>query len=89
MPQLWLLLMKLQILFCELLDNILVEVPDTDKIVLQGDFNAWVERNSDVIDSVLVRHRIWDMNNKGLRLLSLCSQYVLVILKFPSTLNEV
>lgn len=61
------------------LDEVLQNICSSEKIVLMGDFNARVGKNWDLWDGALGRHGTGNMNNNGLRLLSLCAQHDLVL----------
>ena len=50
-----------------------------DKIILLGDFNAWVGRNHNIWHGVIGHHGVGNMNSSGLQLLSLCSEMGLAI----------
>ena len=65
--------------FYEDLDNAIRRTDKNDKIILLGDFNARVGRRSDLWEGILGPHGTGNMNQNGLRLLSLCSEHNLVI----------
>lgn len=66
-------------IFYETLDAALRKVPQHDKILLLGDFNARVGGNSDIWDGIIGRHGIGNVNANGLRLLSLYAEHSLTI----------
>ena len=53
--------------------------PSTDKLILLGDFNARVGSDGALWKDVLGQHGVGKLNENGLRLLTLCSEYRLVI----------
>ena len=61
------------------LDRVLHNVNKTDKIILLGDFNARVGSRRDLWGTALGHHGVGNMNDNGLRLLSLCCQHDLCI----------
>lgn len=65
--------------FYQNLDEILHKVPRKDKIVLLGDFNARVGKDSDIWDRIIGKHGVGKMNANGLRLLTLCAAHDLTI----------
>lgn len=65
--------------FYEMLDEALHKVPKNDKILLMGDFNARVGRDSGIWKGVLGQHGIGHSNANGIRLLSLCAEHSLNI----------
>ena len=54
-------------------------ISQDDKIILQGDFNASVGRSHDIWHGVIGHHGAGNMNSRGIRLLSLCSELCLAI----------
>ena len=50
-----------------------------DEVVLMGDFNARVGTDAAAWNEVIVAWGVGSMNENGLRLLSLCSEFELVI----------
>ena len=65
--------------FYDTLYSTLRIISQSDKIILLGDFNAWVDRNHDIWHSVIGHHGVGNVNSSGLRLLSLCSELGLAI----------
>ena len=65
--------------FYESLHEVLSRVRRSDKLVLLGDFNARVGRNSEIWPGVIDRHGVGKMNSNGLRLLTLCAEHNLSI----------
>jgi len=65
--------------FYENLDTLLSSVSSTDKLILLGDFNARVGRDSTSWEGVIGRSGVGNCNSNGLRLLELCSSYNLLI----------
>ena len=61
------------------LSNTISRVPNTDELLLLGDFNARVGTNADFWQGVIGPHSVGNMNDNGLRLLSLCTEYNLSI----------
>ena len=61
------------------LQDTIQAVPEDDKLLLMGDFNARVGRNKELWQSVLGSYGIGKCNDNGLRLLSLCSENALTI----------
>lgn len=59
--------------FYEALDEAIHKVPKSDKILLLGDFNVRVGKNSDIWKGVIGQNGIGHHNANGLRLLSLCA----------------
>ena len=65
--------------FYDDLDNAIRRTDKRDKILLLGDFNARVGGRSDLWEGVIGPHGVGNMNQNGLRLLSLCSEHDLII----------
>ena len=65
--------------FYDLLDRTLRSIPQADKIILLGDFNARVGTNYNVWGGVIGKHGVGSSNPNGLRLLNLCADHDLVI----------
>lgn len=65
--------------FYESLDAVLSTIPDSDKLVLMGDFNARVGTDATLWRQVIGSHGTGKINNNGLRLLSLCSEHQLIL----------
>ena len=65
--------------FYEDLRKILKKVPPKDSILLLGDFNARVGSDHKAWPGVLEKHLCGSMNSNGLLLLSLCSEFNLVV----------
>ena len=65
--------------FYSALDATLQNIPNADKVVLMGDFNARVGKNWQLWDGALGRHGTGNMNSNGLRLLTLCAEHGLVL----------
>ena len=61
------------------LSAVLQAVDHRDKLVLLGDFNARVGCDHVVWEGVLGRHGTGKMNNNGLRLLTMCQEFNLLI----------
>ena len=65
--------------FYGLLDDTVLRIDKRDKLVLMGDFNARVGRDSQMWEGVLGRHGVGKMNSNGLRLLTFCAEHGLTI----------
>lgn len=65
--------------FYDSLRNCLKSIPQHDKVILMGDFNARVGCSSDTWTGVLGPHGIGKMNSNGLLLLSLCQELRLAV----------
>ena len=65
--------------FYEDLRNVLLKTSSGDSILLLGDFNARVGNQHDAWPDVLGKHLLGNVNSNGLHLLSLCSEFQLVI----------
>lgn len=61
------------------LEEILKNVPDHDKILLLGDFNARVGREKDLWEGIIGGNGVGKVNSNGILLLSLCAKYGLII----------
>jgi len=57
----------------------LSQVPNEDKLVLLGDFNARVGTSAAAWDGAIGVHGVGKMNENGFRLLSICSEFELVV----------
>ena len=66
-------------IFYDTLETALRSVPQSDKIILLGDFNARVGKNHLAWNGTIGKHGIGTTNDNGLRLLTLCSEYNLII----------
>ncbi|PZC75629.1 hypothetical protein B5X24_HaOG205905 [Helicoverpa armigera] len=65
--------------FYEELTQCLHKIPNREKILLLGDFNARVGRDYEAWPKVLGRHGVGNINSNGQLLLSLCAQFQLAI----------
>eukprot|EP00745_Piridium_sociabile_P018132 TRINITY_DN26983_c0_g1_i10.p1 TRINITY_DN26983_c0_g1~~TRINITY_DN26983_c0_g1_i10.p1 ORF type:complete len:281 (+),score=56.43 TRINITY_DN26983_c0_g1_i10:428-1270(+) len=65
--------------FYEDLDQIIRTTPAGDKLVILGDFNARVGKDSSSWDGVLGRHGVGKLNSNGVLLLSKCAEHHLCI----------
>ncbi|XP_062834399.1 uncharacterized protein LOC134298378 [Anolis carolinensis] len=64
--------------YCQL-DTILSEIPKEDKIILLGDFNARVGRDSDLWPGIIGKYGVGNSNSNGILLLTKCGEHNLVI----------
>ena len=67
--------------FYEQLHQALSSIHKDDKIIFLLDINAWVGREASVWDEGFGRNSVVKMNRIGLRLLSLCCEFNLTIMK--------
>ena len=65
--------------FCNQLANVLRGIPRTGKLLLIGDFNATIGRDNDKWPLVMSKHGIGKCNSNGELLLSLCSEFELIV----------
>lgn len=65
--------------FYEELNLLIKSVPTTDKLIILGDFNARVGRDTKIWNKVIGRHGLGTANSNGRLLLSLCADNHLVI----------
>jgi len=65
--------------FYEDLDTLLSSVSNTDKLILLGDFNARVGRDSAAWEGVIGKSGVGKCNSNGMRLLEVCSSHDLLI----------
>ena len=65
--------------FYDALSAVLHQIPNSEKLILLGDFNARVGSDDSVLPSCLGKHGIGKVNEKGQRLLELCVQFQLCI----------
>ena len=65
--------------FYEELTQCLHKIPNREKILLLGDFNARVGQDYEAWPKVLGRHGVGNINSNGQLLLSLCAQFQLAI----------
>jgi len=61
------------------LNNIIVEVPKTDKLVMLGEFNARVCQDHNIWPGIISKNNTGGQNSNRLRLLSLCATNQLII----------
>ena len=61
--------------FYNSLIDTLSRINRTDKVILLGDFNARVGKDSEMWPGVLGGHGVGNMNSNGLRLLTLCTEH--------------
>lgn len=66
--------------FCGQLERILSGIPNGDKIVLLGDFNARIRRDNRVWNGVLGKEGVGNVNSNGILLLTKCAEHNLVIM---------
>ena len=65
--------------FYDQLHEVLRGMPNDDKVLLMGDFNARVGSNHHVWKGVVGRHGAGKCNSNGLRLLTLCAEHRLTV----------
>ena len=65
--------------FCEELDPLIAAVPQSEKLLVLGDFNATVGTSQQTWDSIFGKHDIGNCNSNGLLLLKTCAAPDLVI----------
>ena len=65
--------------FYQQLHSIILSVPITDKLIILGDFNARVGKDTKIWNKVIGRHGMGSTNSNGTMLLSLCAEHKLVI----------
>ena len=65
--------------FYQKLDEVLQATPKNDKLVILGDFNARVGKDSGSWEKVLGNHGVGKVNDNGLLLLSKCAEHELCI----------
>ena len=75
--------------FYNRLDEILRRIPNNDKILLMGDFNARVGSNHLAWEGVLGRNGVGSCNANGHRLLTLCAEHQLTITNTRFQLEEI
>ena len=61
------------------LANTLRQIPQNDKMLLMGDFNARIGRDNDKWPLVMGKHGIGRCNSNGELLLALCSEFELIV----------
>ncbi|XP_064080601.1 uncharacterized protein LOC135197466 [Macrobrachium nipponense] len=66
-------------LFYAALDTALTAIPNEDKVILLGDFNARVGRDSDIWRGTIGKEGVGKMNANGTLLLSKCVEHDLVV----------
>ena len=66
-------------LFYATLDSVLTAIPNEDKIILLGDFNARVGRDCDIWRGTIGREGVGKINANGTLLLSKCAEHDLTI----------
>ena len=59
--------------------GLLQRIPADDKVIVLGDFNARVGKDSDTWKGVLGKHDVGNCNDNGRLLLELCADQQLVI----------
>ena len=69
--------------FYSQLKGTLINIPSTDKLLLIGDFNARIGRENDKWPSALLgKYGIGKCNSNGELLLSLCTEFDLIVTMF-------
>ncbi|XP_064115187.1 uncharacterized protein LOC135221312 [Macrobrachium nipponense] len=66
-------------LFYAALDTVLTAIPNEDKVILLGNFNARVGRDSDIWRGTIGKEGVGKINAKGTLLLSKCIEHDLVV----------
>ena len=70
---------EVKIRFYEELNTIITTVPDTDKLIILGDFNARVGRDNSTWEGVIGKQGTGSCNSNGLLLLQTCAEHSLLI----------
>ena len=65
--------------FYEDLNAVIASVPNADKLIILGDFNARVGRDSTTWEGVIGKHGTGNCNSNGLLLLQTCAEHELLI----------
>ncbi len=65
--------------FYEDLNSVIVTVPNADKLIILGDFNARVGSDSTAWEGVIGKHGVGNCNSNGLLLLQMCVEHDLLI----------
>ena len=68
-----------KIKFYEELNTVIATVPDADKLIILGDFNARVGRDNITWEGVIGRQGTGSCNSNGLLLLQTCAEHSLLI----------
>ena len=70
---------EIKVKFYEDLNAIITTVPSTDKLIILGDFNARVGRDSSTWEGVIGKYGVGNCNSNGLLLLQTCAEHGLLI----------
>lgn len=65
--------------FYEELDSLISSVPQSEKLIVLGDFNAHVGTDHQALQNVIGKHGVGKCNSNGLLLLRLCASHDLAI----------